>query len=322
MKRTIYIHLFFLFFLALIVDVQGGVLQDAGNAGSVDRETFVYSEKDGVSLKLDKYRLKQSEGKQTCVLFMFGGGFRNGERTGNGNLQYYDFLAKQGYTVIAIDYRLGLKNVYDSSLEKIIPALGNAIYMAVEDLYDATNYTLQYASEWDVDSEKIVISGSSAGAIAVLQAAYEQNQGSAIAKKLPAGFEYAGVIGFAGAIFSKGEMNWKEKVPPMLLFHGDRDATVPFAKLEMGGLQFCGSYHIAEQLKRKYSSHCFFRVVGAEHEISTDPMKYNLPDIQRFISLFVENKQQLMIHSVVEKAEKLEGLPPVKFEDFIKNNFK
>ena len=316
MKRTIFTTLFFSFFLTLTVYAHGVVLQN------VDRETFVYSTKDGVSLKLDKYRLRQSEEKQICVLFLFGGGFRNGERAGDSYLQYYDFLANQGYTVVAIDYRLGLKNAQGLGLDGIIPALGNAIYMAVDDLFDATAYILQRASEWNIDPKKIVASGSSAGAIAVLQGAYELNQQTAIAKKLSAGFEYAGVIGFAGAIFSEGEMNWNGKVPPMLLFHGDRDATVPFARLEAEGLQFCGSQHIAERLKKNSSPYCFYQIAGAEHEVSTDPMKYNLPEIHRFISLFVENKQQLMIHSVVETVGKPKELPPVKFEDFIRNNFK
>ena len=316
MKRTIFTTLFFPFFWAISVCAHGGLFQN------VDKETFIYSEKDGVSLKLDKYRLKQSEGKQTCILFLFGGGFRNGERVGDSYLQYYDFLANQGYTVVAIDYRLGLKNANDSGLERVIPAMGNAIYMAVEDLYDATNYTLQHASGWNIDPEKIIVSGSSAGAIAILQGAYELNQQSAIAKKLPAGFEYAGVIGFAGAIFSKGEMNWTGKVPPMLLFHGDRDATVPFAKLEMVGMQFGGSQYIAEQLKKADSPYCFYQIAGAKHEVSTDPMKYNLPEIQRFISLLVEDKQPLMIHSVVETVGIQGETTPLKIEDFIKNNFK
>ncbi len=316
MRRTISMIFIFSFLLTFSVCANGSLFQN------INKETFVYSTKNGMSLKLDKYRLNKSDEKQACVIFLFGGSFRGGLRDGNSYLQYYDFLANQGYTVIAIDYRLGLKDMRDPALEKVIPALGNAIYMAVEDLYDATTYTLQHASEWNIDSEKIVVSGSSAGAIAVLQAEYELNQQSAIAKKLPAGFEYAGVIGFAGAIFSKGEMTWTGKIPPMLLFHGDMDATVPFAKLEIAGMQFCGSQYITEHLEKADSPYCLYQMAGSKHEVSTDPMKYNLPEVQRFISLFVENKQPLKIHSIVETIGKSANTEPLKLEDFIKNNFK
>ncbi len=316
MGRTILMNLILCFFLVLPVCANGSLFQN------INKETVVYTTKNGLSLKLDKYRLNKSNEKQTCVIFLFGGSFRGGLRDGESYLKYYDFLANQGYTVIAIDYRLGLKDMHEPALDKVIPALGNAIYMAVDDLYDATNYILQHASEWNVDPGRIVISGSSAGAIAVLQAEYELNQQSAISKKLPAGFEYAGVIGFAGAIFSKGEMAWKGKVPPMLLFHGDMDATVPFAKLEIVGMQFCGSQYITEQLKKVASPYCLYRMAGSKHEISTNPMKYNLPDVQRFISLFVEKKQPLMIYSVVDSIGKPTDIEPLKLEDFIKNNFK
>ncbi len=319
MKRTILISLVLTFLFTISVCANGPLSPIAQN---VDKETFVYSTKNNISLKLDKYRLKQSEGKQACIIFLFGGSFRGGERDGGSYLKYYDFLANQGYTVLAIDYRLGLKDMREPDLQKVIPALGNAIYMAVEDLYDATTYTLQHAPEWNIDPGKIIISGSSAGAIAVLQAEYECNQQSAISKKLPVGFEYAGVIGFAGAIFSKGELTWTGKVPPMLFFHGDMDATVPFAKIEMGGMQFCGSQYITEQLKKINSPYCLYQMAGSKHEVSTNPMKYNLPEVQRFISVLVENKKPLMIHSVIDTIGRPVDQEPLKIEDFIKNNFK
>ncbi|MDR3061047.1 MAG: alpha/beta hydrolase fold domain-containing protein [Dysgonamonadaceae bacterium] len=316
MRRTSLIALLVSFLFSVFVYANGAISRN------IDKETFIYSNKDGISLKLDKYRLRKSEEKQACIIFLFGGSFRGGTRDGDGFLKYYDFLANRGYTVLAIDYRLGLKDLRDPVPEKVIPALENAIYMAVEDLYDATNYALQQASSWRIDPEKIIITGSSAGAIAVLQAEYECNRQSAISKKLPAGFRYAGIIGFAGAIFSQGEMKWTGKAAPMLFFHGDMDATVPFFKLEIAGMQFCGSQAIAEQLKVAGSPYCLYQVSGSKHEISSKPMKDNLPEIQRFISLFVENKQPLMIHSVIDTIGKRSDVIPLTPEDFIRNNFK
>ncbi len=291
--------------------------------GDIEKTTYEYSQKDGISLKLDKYRLKGTEtDEQSCLVFLFGGSFRGGSRDGGSYLAYYDYFARQGYTVVAIDYRLGLKNVHNPDLEKVVPALANAVFMAVEDLYDATNYILKNASDWNVDPEKIIISGSSAGAIAVLQAEYEHNRQSPFAGKLPSGFQYAGVIGFAGAIFSQGQMAWNGKAAPMLLFHGDMDSTVPFSRLEISGIQFCGSEAIAQQLIRSGSPHCLYRMIGCKHEISTDPMKNNLEEIGRFLSLFIEEKQPLIIDTNIRTIGREKNDIPLTLEDFIRNNFK
>ena len=70
----------------------------------------------------------------------------------------------------------------------------HAIDTAVEDFYDATGFVINQSSDWNIDVEQIVASGSSAGAITVLQAEYDLCNGHELAKRLPTGFNYAGVI--------------------------------------------------------------------------------------------------------------------------------
>ena len=54
---------------------------------------------------------------------------------------------------------------------------------AVEDFYDATGFVINQSSDWNIDVEQIVASGSSAGAITVLQAEYDLCNGHELAKK-------------------------------------------------------------------------------------------------------------------------------------------
>ena len=101
--------------------------------------------------------------------------------------------------------------------------------MAVEDLYDATAFIVDKADEWGIDSSQIVACGSSAGAITVLHGEYALCNASPLVQHLPAGFRYAGIVSFAGAIFEMGEeLRWASQPAPMMLFHGDADANVPY----------------------------------------------------------------------------------------------
>lgn len=105
-----------------------------------------------------------------------------------------------------------------------------AVDMAVEDLYDATSFIVGQARAWGLDPSAVVASGSSAGAITVLQGEYERCTGSALSRRLPEGFRYAGIIAFAGAVLEKGPSGpvWREKPAPIQLFHGDADCNVPY----------------------------------------------------------------------------------------------
>lgn len=102
--------------------------------------------------------------------------------------------------------------------------------MAVEDLYDATSFIVGQARTWGLDPSAVVASGSSAGAITVLQGEYERCTGSALSRRLPEGFRYAGIIASQEPFWRKGPpvRSGREKPAPIQLFHGDADCNVPY----------------------------------------------------------------------------------------------
>jgi predicted esterase len=184
-------------------------------------------------------------------------------------------------------------------------AFGKALTMAVEDLFDASRYVTEHAEEWQINPNQMVICGSSAGAITVLQGEYEACNHSALAQHLPPGFKYAGVISFAGAIFSTtGALAWAEASPaPTLLFHGDADQEVPYGALQLGALGMYGSQPVAEKLSERHSPYYFYSVKGAGHKMATSPMTHNWAEISTFLEKFVAKKEKLIINAQVIQIE-------------------
>ena len=76
-------------------------------------KTFVYSVKNGDSLRLDRYTYAPAikVGEQApCMIFVFGGAFIHGTRDAESYRPFFEYMAREnGYTVVSIDYRLGLK---------------------------------------------------------------------------------------------------------------------------------------------------------------------------------------------------------------------
>ena len=134
------------------------------------------------------------------------------------------------------------------------------------------------------------------GAITVLQAEYDLCNGHELAKRLPTGFNYAGVISYAGAVSGVLPPHWEKMPCPIMLFHGDADKTVPFEQAAMenlGGLW--GSSAVAKSLENLQASYYFYKVENAGHEISGLPMSRNQYDIMSFLSRQVLGDENLAI---------------------------
>ena len=290
-----------------------------------EKETFLYSVKGQDSLYLDRYVFTGTEKPKACVIFLFGGGFVGGERNAKYYTSYFNTLAEAGYTVVSIDYRLGLRNASKETIaspEQFAGTLKFAVDIAVEDLYDATNYILSCEEEWNIDPSCIIVSGSSAGAVTVLQAEYEIVNKTALMQRLPDGFNYAGVVSFAGAILSfSGDLTLNTETCPIMLFHGNADANVPYDKAVMGDFGLYGSKHIANKLKENNLPYYFYGVNNAAHEIAGTPMSENIDEIMLFIDKFVLRKQQLSIESTVEQIGKLELKKDFELNDYITTNY-
>ena len=307
--------------LAVVAMVQSCFMLSAQD---VVCDTFHYATHDGEELYLDRYLLDADvDAPRPCMIFAFGGGFVQGVRNHEYYTIYFDRLAREGVVVVSIDYRLGLQGLDpNGSVPEMVAAFQNAVNIAVEDMYAATNYVIANAEAWGVDTTKIMISGSSAGAITAVQAEWMRCNGDERAEVLPNDFRYAGVVSCAGAIFStKGKPKFKSEPAPMMLFHGTSDRNVPYDHAAMFGVGFYGSEYIVKQLDKLDSPYWFYSVEYADHRIAGTPYIYNCDLIMQFVNDFVVRGERLQIRTDVVDLDGVKQPTHFKVMDYVKTNY-
>jgi acetyl esterase/lipase len=149
----------------------------------VNRAGLVFAEHDGTKLVGDLY-LPKGRAKAPVLVALHGGGWQVGSRD---FYRYWGlFLARAGYAVFAVEYRLGKPGAY--------PA-------AVYDAKAAIQFVRANAAEYDLDPDRIGLIGDSAGAhLAALVAlagdqfnsAYRDDANAAVPANVKA------VVGFYG----------------------------------------------------------------------------------------------------------------------------
>ena len=294
-------------------------------ASDQNKKSYLYAVKGTDSLYLDHY-VSPVSGERPCMMFVFGGGFVRGTRDHEGYLPYFKFLNDNGFDVVSIDYRLGLKPLTTMkempSVRETIGLLNNAVNIAVEDLFSATLFILENAERWQINPKQIVTSGSSAGAITVLQAENAICNRTPSAAVLPQGFNYAGVISYAGAIFSvNGKPEWKNKPAPIMVFHGSSDKQVPYDKATMLGVGFFGSKYLAKEFNENGWPHWFYDIEYQTHDISYLPMYQNQNEILTFLNDFVLKKRPLTITTSVRDGNEPKRETKFKVMDYIDANY-
>ena len=294
-------------------------------AQEVVRDTYHYATHQGEKLLLDRYVVdNESKELRPCMIFAFGGGFVRGERDHEYYKIYFNELAKAGIVVVSIDYRLGLSKMPSKKgIRAMIDVMSNAVNIAVEDIYAATNFVLANAEAWGVDKSKIMLSGSSAGAITALEAEWMRCNGAERAKVLPEGFRYAGIVSCAGAIYStKGKPRFKSEPAPMLLFHGTSDSNVPYDHAAVFGIGFYGSKYITEQLDKLGSPYLFYSAEYENHTLAGTPLIYQCDFILKFIEEYVLQNNKLRIeHNTTNLVGEKR---PTRFtvRQYLKTNYK
>ena len=294
----------------------------AVTATAAEKRTYIYDIAGSDTLRVDVYKGTDTTDKTPALIFAFGGSFRHGQRDDSRYLPMFRFLADNGITVVSADYRTMLSRLEPADIdgpEEFAEALTGAIQTAVLDYTRATAYIISHADEWDINQNQIFACGSSAGAITALQAEYEICNRNASIGSIPAGFNYAGVISMAGAIFSDGTPRWRRTPAPMLLFHGDADSTVPFNRATMGTFGLWGSESIAESLTALNIPNTFWKILGADHSVAITPMDNHSGAILDFIHSVCSQRA-----TITTVEERIPGQGPYKtdftLKDYLQSN--
>ena len=260
------------------------------------------------------------------LIYLFGGGFESGvkEVSCSDIVCFTPYFAHLGYVSVTIDYRLEFAKArrelrvpettgasdLDSPdficCQEVVDEFTRANLAAVEDLMDVTTFLIGLAGRYNIDPEKVIAVGSSAGALTCLGAEYCIANGREVAKThLPEGFDYACIVPMAGGIYTRygEEVKFASKPCPMLLFHGDADELVPYTRYEMPqyGATFHGSREIADLLAEMKVPYTMYTVEGGNHVVNGSPMVTNRDDIHAFIRRTVEMKTPWAVE-IVEKS--------------------
>ena len=267
-------------------------------AGAWD-STKAFAVRDTQTLCLDFYfpgHWQQADTLRPCMIFVYGGGFVDNNQRHSHYTRFCRAMADNGYVTVASDYRLGLKDFHGGSILKMIEPVKNSIRMAAEDLFAATEYIIRNAEALRIDTSKIIICGSSAGAISVLQANYELSNRTEMTAGIPEDFRFAGVISFSGGAFSsKGECKYPVHDPaPTFFLHGDKDNLVPYNKIQFFRMGMFGSKPMAAGFKEAGYPYCFTTFTNHSHEVAGFQME-QLDAVMWFIDHYVNKGEKLQI---------------------------
>ena len=286
MKVNHYNYLFFICLLAF-VPISLTSAQSLVATDTVVPRTYEYAVRNGKSLLMDVYSPRTPRADSACVVYLFGGGFYTGSRTDEMVRIYCQRLAKDGFTAVAIDYRLHLREVnFDTvTLRKTQGVFRDAINITAADAAAAIAYICAHADEWGVATNRIVLCGGSAGAIGVLQLDYCRANALPPTAELPANWQPAAVVSYAGAVYADGGMpKYKRSPAPTFFLHGDKDKIVNYKKfppvLRSGDY---GSKKLQKIFRKNDYPHWIFRYEGIGHEVASLHI-YTLPEFEAFVN--------------------------------------
>jgi acetyl esterase/lipase len=143
------VRFFLLLFVSSICCAQAS--EPARWAASVAGQYLIYPDRvygvaNNYQLKLDVWQKQNTKEPAPTLIYIHGGGWIFGDRTG-ATLQFLPYL-EMGWNVVNVEYRMASAS--------LAPA-------AVEDCRCALRWVVQHAAEYNVDINRIVLTGHSAG---------------------------------------------------------------------------------------------------------------------------------------------------------------
>lgn len=169
-------------------------------------------------LKLDVYAPHgDTVTKRPAIVWVHGGGFKNGNKTSGELVDQANEFAKRGYLNVSIDYRLS------SGCAPFTSQCIAGIEMAYHDAQAAVRFLRSKASTYGVDVNRIAIGGSSAGGITAYNVAYGSED---VGTSGNPGFssKVQAAVSLSGASLTTGPAKGD---PPTYDMHGDADDIVP-----------------------------------------------------------------------------------------------
>lgn len=248
----------------------------AQNAGVKSHRDLVYVEGGHERHKLDLYLPDKADGPLPLLIWVHGGGWQNGSKDGCPPLR--SGYVERGYAVASINYRLS----------------GHAVFPAqIEDCKAAIRWLRAHAREYNLDTKRFGVWGSSAGGhlVALIGTSGDVKEFDVGANldqssRVQAVCDYYGPTNFTvfvttpgyeshatdsspeakligGAVIqNKGKAARVNPItyvskddPPFLIVHGDKDPTVPINQSQL----------LFEALKKSEVSAHFHTIHGAGH---------------------------------------------------------
>jgi hypothetical protein len=171
-----------------------------------------------------------------CVMLIHGGAFYVGNKESAAEKSLATTLAKCGYLVASIDYRLGFR-LSPSDLEM-------SAYRAAQDAHAALRFLAHNAKGLGIDPNQIYVGGTSAGGVASLNVAFMnnderperilENDNEGLVTKIEESgnkydekFSIKAVANMWGGVADLNIIDSEEKIS-VLSIHGTADEIVPF----------------------------------------------------------------------------------------------
>lgn len=171
--------------------------------------------------------------KRPLIIYIHGGGFASGTKDLASIVMLCTRMARKGYVVANIDYRLDPNfNLYNSTSDR------RAMTDAMHDAKQAIRYFKANANTFKIDTNQVFIGGESAGAATAMMATYVDKQSEMASYPManpnsPHGKnvnnqvsnKVAGVLCLCGVLLDTSAMESNDV--PLLWVHSNKDNFIP-----------------------------------------------------------------------------------------------
>lgn len=240
------------------------------------------------SLELDVWEpTGDTEPLRPIIVMEHGGSFVGGDKGASDITLLADPLAKRGFVVASIEYRLGMSNFPFPGPDSIDAS--TAVWRAVADFKAAVRFfykSAQNGNPYRIDTNRIYVGGVSAGAVSAVHYAYLDD-----INEMPSYIDTT-LAGCGGGIEgSSGNPGYSSKVygvvnvcgmiadtawitpgdEPIVSLHGDQDDVVPYgtAMITISGFfpifVVDGSASITQKVNQLGIDNCFWTYPGGGH---------------------------------------------------------